>query len=90
MLLDNDMYDDLMAWAEVLPEPHEGQLVISGQTVMQSAAGWYVGTFCLERMGDQWFGQPYSRDSDYFSNPKNAQKLRDYWNDESGFELEDE
>jgi len=55
-------------------EPTGGELVVGPDTVMQSAAGHYIGQYCFEYMNDgelyfgEWSGpMPYSRDTWYMS-----------------------
>ena len=42
----------------------EGYLIVSSPDVLKTCA-YYVGTWCVEWMGDDWCWQPYSRDTDY-------------------------
>ena len=65
--------------------PTDGELVISDEKVMQSAAGFYVGSDCWEYKEDDqlWFGEwtgcfPYDRQSDYFSTREAAQEYLDF------------
>ncbi len=68
---------------DMMPEePKLGDLVVSEQIVMESAAGFYVGTACLEYCevgacegeSPMWFPMPYSRDSEYFATKEEAQR----------------
>ena len=72
--LENDTINALIAQAKREDAGSEvGALLISDTIPMQSAAGWYAGDFCVEKMDDgQWFPQPYSRESGYFSTREEA------------------
>jgi hypothetical protein len=48
---------------------------ISEFKVMRSAAGWYIGTECLEEYG--WV--PNSRESGYFETEEEAQRELEFW-----------
>ena len=43
----------------------EGTLFITEQCVCKSAAGYYIGTWCIEVVCGSWLPQPHSRDSEY-------------------------
>ena len=60
-------------------------MIISGLQVMESAAGFYLGHAYLENdmIRDEkayglWEGLPYSRESEYFSTAKEAEKYLNY------------
>ena len=38
---------------------------VTDDVVCESAAGHYVGTWCVEFIGNEWVPMPYSRDTDY-------------------------
>lgn len=72
-----NVYDELESRANEIADPQEGQLLISPLHVMKSAAGWYLGHACIERMGSDWFLQPYSRESEYYNKLETAQMVLD-------------
>ena len=45
-------------------------LDVSEPVVMSSAAGWYVGSFCV----GEYCTEPYDRYSDYYATPEEASK----------------
>lgn len=48
--------------------------IASEPCVMRSAAGWYVGQFCVERMGEnEYLPMPYDRLTTYCKSPEMAQ-----------------
>jgi len=62
----------------------EGYLIISSQDVLKTCA-YYVGTWCVEWIGDEtlgddgWCWQPYSRDSEYERTFEEAKRLLESW-----------
>jgi len=69
---------DLIREAERFTDPVEGQLVVSEDCVMRSAAGFYVGQFCVEYMPDgEWFPQPWDRSTQY----TDSQEIAETWLD---------
>ena len=54
----------LLTVAEGVDAPFEGQLIISDFLILKTCA-YYIGRWCLERIGDQWCPMPYSRDTEY-------------------------
>lgn len=56
----------------------EGEYVLTGPCVCQSAAGFYIGQWCLERSGDFFIPQPYDRLSGYMTKEQALLKLADY------------
>lgn len=55
------------------PDPDPGHY--SDLQVLQSPAGWYIGTIW---QGDDGYTEPGSRDSEYFATKQEAQKVLDY------------
>lgn len=52
----------------------KSRLHITQPAVCNSAAGHYIGTWCVEYEGGMWYQQPYSRDSGYMT-CEQAEKL---------------
>jgi hypothetical protein len=82
-----EVYSNFGADYSFPANPTDGELVISDEKVMQSAAGFYVGFDCWEYKEDDqlWFGEwsgcfPYSRESEYFATREEAQAYLDYLN----------
>lgn len=66
-------------WSEELTN---GTMLVSTLCVMKSAAGFYVGRYCMEsdESSDDYCGgmhEPYSRESDYYSTRELAQQALD-------------
>ena len=57
----------LFEQASKITNPEDGHLIVSDYLVCKSNAGHYVGTWCIEYVteDDEWFPQPYSRDTGY-------------------------
>lgn len=71
-------FKNTVVWYEVLvsklikeyadSKPSDGQLHVTDSCVCEANTGYYIGTWCIEYMGDgdTWLPQPHSRDSEYF------------------------
>jgi len=88
--------DALMDKCETLMEEckmHEGMLLLTPICVCESAAGLYIGTWCVENVDGNVMAQPYERVSDYI--PKNqritaemvAKAIREIEEDNNGTNL---
>lgn len=75
--LQSEAIQQLKKKAETMFEPEVGKLLISDDAICNSAAGYYVGTWCIEYMGNgDWLPQPYERywrEWGYFPNTEKAQ-----------------
>lgn len=56
----------------------DGALYVTEHVVCKSNAGYYVGTWCIEIICEQWLPRPYSRDSGYMTEAQ-AEKLLASW-----------
>jgi len=70
--------------------PKEEKSGYSDLQVMQSAAGYYIGTVYknIEKDGSVWY-EPGSRDSDYFKTREDAEKYLKYLQSENEEEAQD-
>lgn len=68
---------NLIREAERFTNPVEGQLVVSEDCVMRSAAGYYVGQFCVEYLNGEWFPQPWARGTKYTNTQAEAETWLD-------------
>ncbi len=60
-------------------------LQASKLTVMESAAGYYIGRYCIS---DDYYGHPYSRDSHYFASEEDAKKELEYIREDNPEDVE--
>lgn len=66
-------------------------LFVSYFMVMQSAAGYYIGQYCYEDMGDgEWLLQPYDRDTGYYKTREQAELMLKGYKGEARTETEEE
>ena len=61
--------------------PKEGDLVISHYGIMETCAP-YIGRMCAEFLDGEWLWQPYSRDTEYLADLKEAEIVLDYWDED--------
>ena len=52
----------------------EGAIFETEQCVCRSAAGFYVGSWCIESISGHWLPQPYARNSVYFPTFEQAER----------------
>lgn len=79
--------DNLLALAQGITNPVEGQIVRSEPIICKTCA-YYVGYWCMEWMGSEWLPQPYSRESDYFETEKEAKQWLEGLLDDMAYEEE--
>lgn len=73
-----DAVSELITQAETMFEPEIGKLLITPLCICESAAGFYLGWWCLEYMGEgSWCPQPYDRAGMYMT-LKDAEKAYQY------------
>jgi len=70
--------DNLLALADAITNPTEGQLVISDPIICKTCA-YYIGSWCLEWMGNEWLPQPYDRYTEYMATEEQAKQILECW-----------
>ena len=71
--IDKSAYDNMMFRTSIIKTPEDGHLVVSNVCVCESNAGYYVGRYCAEYIGDgMWLPQPYERLSGYYITKEGA------------------
>lgn len=62
-------------------DPKDGELVISDPMICQSAAGFYIGTCCIEYSSDidEWVPMPFERLSKYCKSYQMAELWYEYF-----------
>ena len=63
----NNAVDELTNRYGEASQHEEGFLAVTDQHVCKSNAGYYIGTYCIEVIGNQWLPQPYCRNTGYMS-----------------------
>lgn len=57
---------------------NEGDLFVTENCVCKSAAGYYIGSWCIEVIEGQWFPQPYERLTHYMTEAEANVVLGEY------------